>query len=529
MKKYTLFPSAILTILLIAGCTAVPPATKPTETTAPTHTVPSPTTTAPVSMPSTVDIETLFGDYDSWYACALTSLYESPENIDLYMFFRYGFEDEPSNYTDEEWQLLKTYWGFSHSSPSIRLPAKKMDSVLQEFFGLTLAETCGIGLENFVYLESTDCYYRPFVDFPQLSNFSIRSMNAISEKVVQIRYTLDSEPLQGKVGILTVQIGSDSSLKILSNLQESAPATGEPDPFANLPLETPEDCLDIFSLMDDLNPWDHSNIKVIYRLSLLRSYFLKDPEMFIKQMPNDPSRLYHLVTSLRYALRPEDLESVKAICRSMRADTALTDNERLAATMVLEQLITSDDEREAILKAELENRTEITDFTTAIVRFGVPYGYAPQAVPDFYMYTSYEKFSSYRDSLFQSFPESFNADIADVLCPQSYREVTETFDESFFEDNVLIQIYLLVPKDSLPKVTGISGKTPDMVVGSLLVHLEYDPENLPDRDDMADRMIFISVPKHIYQRYAYSGMDVPRYFSGIDRGVSITENGVFFR
>ena len=141
-----------LVVLRSAGLLPVAPiptdptqTTQPTETTAPVQTTPPPTTTAPVSMPSTVDIETLFGDYDSWYACALTSLYESPENIDLYMFFRYGFEDEPSNYTDEEWQLLKTYWGFSHSSPSIRLPAKKMDSVLQEFFGLTLAETCGIG------------------------------------------------------------------------------------------------------------------------------------------------------------------------------------------------------------------------------------------------------------------------------------------------------------------------------------------------------------------------------------------------
>ena len=55
MKKYTLFLSAVLILSLIAGCTAVPPATQPTETTAPVTTTPSTTAPPETTVPPTTE------------------------------------------------------------------------------------------------------------------------------------------------------------------------------------------------------------------------------------------------------------------------------------------------------------------------------------------------------------------------------------------------------------------------------------------------------------------------------------------
>lgn len=526
MKKLTLALSLILLLSALTGCSNIP--TTASSTTAPETTAP-PTTASPVTMPNIVELESFLVLSGNWHKKALTSLYESPKDVDLFLLFRGGFDDELREYTDEETALLRDYTGFLSSRPLIRLPAEKMDAALQDAFGLTLAETNGVGLEHFVYLPDTGCYYTTAFEDPDIRGMSVLSMKVLENNCLQVRYTTETAPLSGKTGILTLQVNPDGTMRILSNLRKDEPATGDPDPFADLPLDTPEDYLAVFQLMDGLNPWDHSSITVVYRRSLLRSYFWKDPEMFIRQMPNDRTRLYHLAFSLRYALRPTDYDSVKAICQSIRSNTSFTDSERLAATMVLEQLLFSDEERKAILNAELTDRTQITDFSATVVRFGAPYGYAPQAVPDFTMFTSYETFCRYRDSLFENFPDSFDADITDSLCPQSYREVTETFDEAFFREHILIQIYLLHHKDSLPKVTKITGKTPDIFVGSLLVHLECDTKQADSKEDMPDRLIFISVPRAVYEQYTPTVTADQRRFWGLNCGISILINDVFNR
>lgn len=525
MKKLALSLSVTLLLTVFAGCGSIPTTVPPS--TAPATTAPPPSTTAaPVSMPNIVELESFLAPSGSWHKKALTSLYESPEDVDLFLLFRNGFDDEPREYTEEETALLG---GYFRSSPLIRLPEEKMDAALQEAFGLTLAQTNGVGLEHFVYLPDTGCYYTTVIEDPDIRGMSMLSMKVLEGNCLQVRYTTETAPLSGKTGILTLQVNPDGTMRILSNLRKDEPATGDPDPFADLPLDTPEDYLAVFPLMDDLYPWNHSSVTVVYRCSLLRSYFLKDPEMFIRQMPNDSTRLYHLALSLRYALRPTDYDSVKAICQSIRSNTSFTDSERLAATMVLEQLLFSDEERKAILNAELTDRTQITDFSATVVRFGAPYGYAPQAVPDFTMFTSYETFYRYRDSLFENFPDIFDADITDSLCPQSYREVTETYDEAFFREHILIQIYLLHHKDSLPKVTKITGKTPDIFVGSLLVHLECDTKQADSKEDMPDRLIFISVPRAVYEQYTPTVTADQRRFWGLNCGISILINDVFNR
>ena len=530
MKKLTLALSLILLLSALTGCSNIP--TTASSTTAPETTAP-PTTASPVTMPNIVELESFLVLSGNWHKKALTSLYESPKDVDLFLLFRDGFDDELREYTDEEKALLRDYTGFLTSRPLIRLPAEKMDAALQEAFGLTLAETNGVGLEHFVYLPDTGCYYTTALEDPDIRGMSVLSMKVLENNCLQVRYTTETAPLSGKTGILTLQVNADGTMQILSNLRKDEPATGDPDPFANLPLDTPDDYLAVFPLMDGLNPWDHSSITVVYRRSLLRSYFLKDPEMFIRQMPNDSTRLYHLAVSLRYALRPTDFNSVKAVCQSMRSNTSFTGNEQLAATMVLEQLLISGDERKAIVETELEGRTEITDYTTAVVRFGVHpgVGYAPQATPDFLLYSSYEKFREYRESLLAQKDHGlfFDADITDALCPESFRDVTARFDEAFFKENILIQIYTLSPADSLPQVTKLTGKKPDIIVGSLLVHLEYDPNQPDSRDDVSDRMIYIAVPKAVYEQYTPEATADQRRFWGLNCGVSILLNDNFNR
>lgn len=103
-------------------------------------------------------IGTIFDKPESWYRRALTSSYTDPKDANIARFFSQGFADEPA-ITDSEWTALKDIPGFARSENLHRLPAKRMDDVLTQVFGLTLSQMNGIGIEKLTYLESTGCYY----------------------------------------------------------------------------------------------------------------------------------------------------------------------------------------------------------------------------------------------------------------------------------------------------------------------------------------------------------------------------------
>lgn len=141
----------------------MPTATDPTETTAPTapETQP-PEETVPYNTLPAPELQMyndLFGDMNSWYNAALCCKYASPEEISLLTLFYGGFEGESQEPTDEEWAQLKDLKGFNENLDLIRLPVRKMEAILTELFGITLADVNPEGFEGLTYLESTDCWY----------------------------------------------------------------------------------------------------------------------------------------------------------------------------------------------------------------------------------------------------------------------------------------------------------------------------------------------------------------------------------
>lgn len=177
----------ICALLLLTACEAVvPPETTQPETvpsTAATMTVP---TTEPATESSTVpatqptdppaihigkgQFETLFYQEGTWngpvdvnyYNRILWCDFTSPEQVDLQMIFFDQDLDENWELTAEEESFLRQqgldHW-FHEEVPVKRVSAEKVNTVLEQCFGLTLEETDLVGMDSFVYFADTDCYY----------------------------------------------------------------------------------------------------------------------------------------------------------------------------------------------------------------------------------------------------------------------------------------------------------------------------------------------------------------------------------
>ena len=183
MKKRTFLLLTVL-MLILAGCETreIPPeTTTPTtgQTTAPAQTARQTQPTAPPATqpPAREDGQRLSGEelelYQqmfadprdpyalppiNWYNMALCVTFSAPEDLDLDLFFNNGFDDERSALTEAEEAFLSAQ-GVALDHDLYRLPGEKMDAVLQKYFGLTLEQTNGIGLEEAAYDPDTGCYY----------------------------------------------------------------------------------------------------------------------------------------------------------------------------------------------------------------------------------------------------------------------------------------------------------------------------------------------------------------------------------
>ena len=96
----------------------------------------------------------------------LSSTYETPEDINLFALFYCG--DGAANYADApegvdaaelEAAMLAAIGGEDPDCPATILTTAQIDAVLEEYLGLTLAETNQVGLDNFTYLPEYDIYY----------------------------------------------------------------------------------------------------------------------------------------------------------------------------------------------------------------------------------------------------------------------------------------------------------------------------------------------------------------------------------
>lgn len=100
------------------------------------------------------------GEYMNIRNQFLSSIYESPEKIDMFQLFYCGsgIEEFP---TEAERAAVVAYngWDMEPDCACTKISRPSMDAVLSKYMGLNLSDTEGIGLENFTYLEEYDAYY----------------------------------------------------------------------------------------------------------------------------------------------------------------------------------------------------------------------------------------------------------------------------------------------------------------------------------------------------------------------------------
>lgn len=150
-----------------------------------------------------------------FYNEALISIYETPANVDLYHLFYNGFKDESQSPTEQELELLEGKLGQNWKEMDlIRLPRDKMDAVLTELFDITLEETNGVGLSNFVYLEETDCYYHT-VTGAGLVDVTVVYTEILEDGSIMVQY--DANYQGNRMAILMPT--QDGGYRILSNVE----------------------------------------------------------------------------------------------------------------------------------------------------------------------------------------------------------------------------------------------------------------------------------------------------------------------
>ena len=86
----------------------------------------------------------------------LSSTYENPEDINLFELFYCGDGTEQGALSPE---LSAAIGAEDAPCPATVLTTAQMDAVLEEYLGLTLAETSQVGLDGFTYLPEYDSYY----------------------------------------------------------------------------------------------------------------------------------------------------------------------------------------------------------------------------------------------------------------------------------------------------------------------------------------------------------------------------------
>ena len=98
--------------------------------------------------------------YGSWFARALSSEYAKPADVSIRGLFYDGMPTMNYDYTESELSFLNDLYGENAFANDIfRYPAKDVDSVLQQCFGLSLSQTNMVDASWFHYFAETDCYY----------------------------------------------------------------------------------------------------------------------------------------------------------------------------------------------------------------------------------------------------------------------------------------------------------------------------------------------------------------------------------
>lgn len=114
------------------------------------------------------------GDDYNFHNQLLSSLYDTPEEINLLLLFYRG---NTTDVTEEELEAVAAAMGSSSipDNPCHKNTVEEMNAVLEENMGITLEETNGVGLEEMTYLSEYDAYYNFHGDWLYLSNVTVTS------------------------------------------------------------------------------------------------------------------------------------------------------------------------------------------------------------------------------------------------------------------------------------------------------------------------------------------------------------------
>lgn len=181
----------------------------------------------------------------------LNSLYEKPEDIDLFELFYCGTGiDAPM--TDEE---LRQVGSFDTAGelicPVDKMSVEAINQVLLENTGLTLEETGRIGMDYFQYLPEYDAYYHSHGDTNYFSGVNITAGERVGD-TIRLYYD-DTFHVDGWKCV-TLEEQADGSYWFVSNQPSERPAIPtvypEGEPVLTIPLT-------------DLTPYEPETIEVI--------------------------------------------------------------------------------------------------------------------------------------------------------------------------------------------------------------------------------------------------------------------------
>ncbi|MBE6949767.1 MAG: M56 family metallopeptidase [Ruminococcaceae bacterium] len=241
--------AVILIGALIVGCTfsTAPETTEPTESTAPG--VDNDMSYHGEELPIPEDPGAAFGSVPyfhellnprlerseaDWFPRALTSYYDDPAKIDLFQLFYTGIPGADNTPSTAELAFLENKPGYEPEFDLVRIPTAEMNRVLREYFGITLSETEGIGLEKFLYNEQTDCYYQSLTD----TNLGFREVTAAEELEDGLWHVIYTDERDDH-GVVTLR-RYDGGWRILSNQQ-----------LITMPLSDPAEQERMLSLFED--------------------------------------------------------------------------------------------------------------------------------------------------------------------------------------------------------------------------------------------------------------------------------------
>lgn len=144
--------------------------------------------------PQSVGFDVFAGGRGNWLRQGLTHAYATHSQLKLYQIFGRGFDDESQEPTDEETAYLNTVWTTNWADLDlIRLPADKIDQVLQQYYGIRLDELDAACFEGLAYMESTGCYYYATGDVNAVESHYINAYRTqtLSDGSLRVYYYLD--------------------------------------------------------------------------------------------------------------------------------------------------------------------------------------------------------------------------------------------------------------------------------------------------------------------------------------------------